>query len=744
MCARTSWSTPAAAPADRRALQAELIRALTDGPGVVVFEDAFSADVVDRASDAFYAIIEAQRADGSAAGDHFGKPGANDRIWNAAQKLALHAPDVFADYYANDTLAVVSQAWLGPRYQVTSQVNVVNPGGKQQVPHRDYHLGFVAPDDLAAYPAHLHRMSPVLTLQGAVAHCDMPIESGPTMLLPYSQRFLGGYIAFYRPEFIEFFAEHHVQVPLRKGDAVFFNPALYHGAGSNVSADIRRMANLLQISSPFGRAMEALDRTAMVRAVYPALLAMKAAGRSGARAAQRRRRDRRGLPVPHQPRPRPADRQPRPAEPGRHRAGRAGRRPQPGTTRCRTARPGRTENSMTTLGVIGLGRIGAFHTDTLSGLDSVDGLVITDERPDVVAAVAAKHGATPADSVEELLSSGIDGVVVAAATPAHAELTLAAVERGIPTFCEKPIAATAAESARVADVIARSGVPVQVGYQRRFDAAFAAAKRAVDDGSLGPLHTVRSTTMDPAPPPMDYIAGLRRHLPRLRRARLRRAALDHRAAGRRGVRHRQRAGRSAVRRVRRRRHRRRRGDVRVGHPRRGVGGPLQRPRLRLPPGGSRLPRHRGRGLGSGRAGAKCGSRQRVSRPARRTTSSWTASPRRSAPSSRRSSTWRTAAPLPACTVADAVEVAWLAEAATESLQARRPGTNRGSEVTMKIAGAPISWGVCEVPGWGYQLDSRPGARRDARCRAVRDRTRPRGLSADRPGAADRAAELVTV
>ena len=121
--------------------------------------------------------------------------------------------------------------------------------------------------------------------------------------------------------------------------------------------------------------------------------------------------------------------------------------------------------------------------------------------------MAAKHGATPADSVEELLSSGIDGVVIAAATPAHAELTLAAVERGIPTFCEKPIAATAAESVRVADIIARSGVPVQVGYQRRFDAAFAAAKRAVDDGSLGLLHTVRSTTMDPAPPPMDYIAG---------------------------------------------------------------------------------------------------------------------------------------------------------------------------------------------------------------------------------------------
>ncbi len=162
---------------------------------------------------------------------------------------------------------------------------------------------------------------------------------------------------------------------------------------------------------------------------------------------------------------------------------------------------------MTTIGVVGLGRIGSFHTETLSGLDTVDRLVVTDERADLVAAMAAKHGVQPADSVDELLSSGIDGLVVAAATPAHAELTLAAVERGIPTFCEKPIASTAAESAAVAEVIAGSGVPVQVGYQRRFDAAFAAAKRAVDDGSLGLIHTVRSTTMDPAPPPMDYIAG---------------------------------------------------------------------------------------------------------------------------------------------------------------------------------------------------------------------------------------------
>lgn len=154
----------------------------------------------------------------------------------------------------------------------------MNPGGKAQVPHRDYHLGFMSPEQMQAYPGHIHAVSPLLTLQGAVAHCDMPVESGPTLFLPYSQAFFEGYLAFSRPEFQAVFADHHVQLPLSKGDAVFFNPALMHGAGNNVSAAIWRMANLLQVSSAFGRAMESIDRDAMSKAVYPALLAARASG----------------------------------------------------------------------------------------------------------------------------------------------------------------------------------------------------------------------------------------------------------------------------------------------------------------------------------------------------------------------------------------------------------------------------------------------------------------------------------
>jgi ectoine hydroxylase-related dioxygenase (phytanoyl-CoA dioxygenase family) len=267
-----------AEPAARRGLQAEIATALSDGPGIVVVEGAIAPAVVDRVTAAFEAMIAEQRASGTAAGDHFAKPGANDRVWNALEKLAVADPEAFVDYYASDVVALVSTAWLGPGYQTTSQVNVVNPGGEGQTVHRDYHLGFQSPERSAAYPAHVHALCPVLTLQGAVAHCDMPVVSGPTLYLPHSQKYSHGYLAYWLKEFQDYFVGHHIQLPLAKGDAVFFNPALFHAAGSNHSADIRRMANLLQVSSAFGRAMETVDRQRVSLAVYPALLERQAEG----------------------------------------------------------------------------------------------------------------------------------------------------------------------------------------------------------------------------------------------------------------------------------------------------------------------------------------------------------------------------------------------------------------------------------------------------------------------------------
>lgn len=260
-------------PVGRRSVQAELARALSVGPGIVVFAGAFeNRDVLDRTTAAFYRMIDEQRASGRTAGDHFAKPGANDRIWNALEKLAIADPEAFVDYYANDLIALASQAWLGPGYQLTSQLNVVNPGGAGQTVHRDYHLGFQSAEVCAAYPEHVHALTPALTLQGAVAHVDMPVETGPTLYLPHSQKYRHGYVAYPLPQFQEYFLANHVQLPLFAGDAVFFNPALFHAAGANRTNDVRRMANLLQVSSAFGRSMETVDRARTVLAIYPALL----------------------------------------------------------------------------------------------------------------------------------------------------------------------------------------------------------------------------------------------------------------------------------------------------------------------------------------------------------------------------------------------------------------------------------------------------------------------------------------
>ena len=157
------------------------------------------------------------------------------------------------------------------------------------------------------------------------------------------------------------------------------------------------------------------------------------------------------------------------------------------------------------IGLIGLGRIGAFHATTLSSLEAVDSLVVYDQAPALVTSVAERLGAEPASSVDALLAAGVDGVVIAAATDVHPELILASIEAGLPTFCEKPVARDPHVGMEILRRTQVSGVPVQIGYPRRFDAAFAEARRAVAAGELGFLHTVRSTTLDPAPPPDDYV-----------------------------------------------------------------------------------------------------------------------------------------------------------------------------------------------------------------------------------------------
>jgi myo-inositol 2-dehydrogenase / D-chiro-inositol 1-dehydrogenase len=158
------------------------------------------------------------------------------------------------------------------------------------------------------------------------------------------------------------------------------------------------------------------------------------------------------------------------------------------------------------IGLLGLGRIGAFHAGTLRALPVVESLVVADLDPARARQVAAEVDAEVAESLDGALAAGLDGVVVAAASEAHPDLLTRAVERGLPVFCEKPLARELPQSVEVLRRLQGSDVPVHIGYQRRFDPGFAAARNAVSSGELGWLHTLRSTTLDPSPPPPAYIA----------------------------------------------------------------------------------------------------------------------------------------------------------------------------------------------------------------------------------------------
>lgn len=156
------------------------------------------------------------------------------------------------------------------------------------------------------------------------------------------------------------------------------------------------------------------------------------------------------------------------------------------------------------IALLGAGRIGHLHARLLMATPGVDALIVADADPARAVDAAGTVGATAATSIEAALDD-VDAVVIAAATTAHAELIRASIGRGLPTFCEKPLAADLGDSIALADEIKRSGVPFQLGFQRRFDPAYREARRLVESGELGTLYAVRLAGHDPAPPHEAYI-----------------------------------------------------------------------------------------------------------------------------------------------------------------------------------------------------------------------------------------------
>ena len=166
------------------------------------------------------------------------------------------------------------------------------------------------------------------------------------------------------------------------------------------------------------------------------------------------------------------------------------------------------------LGLVGVGRIGVMHAKNITALNGVlnpedinVSLRLTDVAAEHARSVAAGLGAEYLPSVEALIASGVDGLVVATGTATHPELIKAGVDAGIPVFCEKPVAVNVADALPVVDYVRDKQGVVQVGHQRRFDAGYLEARRAYQAGELGWIHSLRAVTCDMTPPPVEFLAG---------------------------------------------------------------------------------------------------------------------------------------------------------------------------------------------------------------------------------------------
>ena len=159
------------------------------------------------------------------------------------------------------------------------------------------------------------------------------------------------------------------------------------------------------------------------------------------------------------------------------------------------------------IAVLGVGRIGRMHAELVSRqVPEATLAMVQDINADAASAVGEQFDVAHTTEVDKVLSSAdVDAVAICSSTDTHVPFMIAAAKAGKAIFCEKPISLDLGKVDEALAVIQSSGVPFQVGFNRRFDAAHSSVRDAVIDGSVGDLHIVRITSRDPAPPPIPYI-----------------------------------------------------------------------------------------------------------------------------------------------------------------------------------------------------------------------------------------------
>jgi myo-inositol 2-dehydrogenase/D-chiro-inositol 1-dehydrogenase len=156
------------------------------------------------------------------------------------------------------------------------------------------------------------------------------------------------------------------------------------------------------------------------------------------------------------------------------------------------------------IGLIGAGRIGRVHAASIAGNARAKLVCVVDQIASSAESLAEQYGATTG-TLEKLLGSGIDAVMICSATNTHADLIERAAAAGKAIFCEKPVDLDVARARSCARRAEEARVPLLIGFNRRFDPHFARLKAHIDAGTLGAVEMVQITSRDPGPPPADYV-----------------------------------------------------------------------------------------------------------------------------------------------------------------------------------------------------------------------------------------------
>lgn len=241
-------------------LKEEINYVLVNGPGILIIKNLIDKNLVNYSNLVIDNITNKQKPTKN---DHFSN---NLRIWNFYEKFSIQSPTTFIHYHKNPILNLVVDSYLGPKYQISSQINIVKPGSKSQVFHRDYHLGLMELDEIKKYPPNIQTSSMNLTLQGLIAHSDINKINGSTKFVPFSQNNKKGYLEIKNKKIIKECEQNYLQLNLEKGDAVFFNPAIYHAAGEN-NDNKDRIANIFQFNSAFSKPMEKVNNNLIKKSV---------------------------------------------------------------------------------------------------------------------------------------------------------------------------------------------------------------------------------------------------------------------------------------------------------------------------------------------------------------------------------------------------------------------------------------------------------------------------------------------